>query len=562
MSAVNKKWTDGMLSTEDWWAVWLGLILFGAGLLSIWGIDAVGWMAKTKTWEWGKFWADPSFNTFLGVAHGKAGKAYEGWSGFGALMMTFIVFAGLTTFGAYFQKLNVKRFFLGFTCIFFITFASWMAGHEAHFKAAMTSQSMLQSEIYGGDVYCMTKVNKCTVKINKALKKMGVDVLAGEVPTKEQAAQAVDQTKKAIRMSWGLQLGGGFSYMLSLFVGLFIGNFIKPFAGFLKEAAKPEWFIKTAIVFLGVKLGHMSISSTAKVGGGGELMLDMALSGAAAAFVAYLIFWPIVYAVGRKFFNLRRDASAVLASGISICGVSAAIATAGAIRARPILPIAVSMLIVVFAMIELVVLPTAYTAIAPEQPIVNAAAMGMTVKTDGADAAAGAILDELMVARHYTSTGELWEEDWILAGAVLTKIWIDVFIGVWAFVLALIWVYKVERKPGESHVKLSEIWFRFPKFVLGYFIAWLTYVAIVIWFPESASAADSGAKVVQSPMRKMMFMLTFVAIGVITDFSKLKGMGRLALLYAIALFAIIAPIAYVVSFIFHHGMVPPLVVVS
>jgi len=58
----------------------------------------------------------------------------------------------------------------------------------------------------------------------------------------------------------------------------------------------------------------------------------------------------------------------------------------------------------------------------------------------------------------------------------------------------------------------------------------------------------------------MMFMLTFVAIGVITDLSRLKGMGRLALLYAIALFAIIAPIAYVVSFIFHHGMVPPTVV--
>jgi len=60
-------------------------------------------------------------------------------------------------------------------------------------------------------------------------------------------------------------------------------------------------------------------------------------------------------------------------------------------------------------------------------------------------------------------------------------------------------------------------------------------------------------------MRKMMFMLTFVAIGVITDFSKLKGMGRLAVLYAIALFAIVAPIAYVAAYIFHRGMMPPVV---
>ena len=47
--AVNRKWTDGMLSTEDWWAVWLGLILFFAGLLAIWGVDLVGWMTKIKT---------------------------------------------------------------------------------------------------------------------------------------------------------------------------------------------------------------------------------------------------------------------------------------------------------------------------------------------------------------------------------------------------------------------------------------------------------------------------------------------------------------------------------
>lgn len=71
------------------------------------------------------------------------------------------------------------------------------------------------------------------------------------------------------------------------------------------------------------------------------------------------------------------------------------------------------MLIVIFAMIELVVLPTLYTAAAPDAPIVNGAALGMTVKTDGADAAAGAILDELMRARQQQTSGVEWEEGWI-----------------------------------------------------------------------------------------------------------------------------------------------------
>jgi len=216
------------------------------------------------------------------------------------------------------------------------------------------------------------------------------------------------------------------------------------------------------------------------------------------------------------------------------------------------------MLIVIFAMIELVVLPTAYSTLAPDQPIVNGAAMGMTVKTDGADAAAGAILDELMVSQHLQNTGEHWQEGWILSAAILTKIWIDVFIGVWAFLLALLWIYKVEKKPDQVSVGLSEIWFRFPKFVIGYFIAWFFYVAVAVWFPDVIENAKTGASIVQSPMRKMMFMLTFVSIGIITDFSKLKGMGKLAALYGIALFVIIAPIAYGVAYIFHRGMLPPL----
>jgi len=546
--AVNRRWTDGMLSTEDWWAVWLGLVMFFAGLLTIWGVDLVGWMTKTKTWEITNLLADFSWGKLLAPA----GKAYEEMPPFGSLLTTYAVFTVLVCIGAYFQRLNVNRFFWGFTAIFFITWSVWITGHEAHFKALKTTQSVMQSEIYGSDVYCTTKVNKCSAEINKALKGLGVNTADGQQPDAETAAKAVDKAKHAVRLSWGLQLGGGFSYMLALAVGLLIGNLFKGFAGFLKEAAKPEWFIKTAIVYLGIKLGLMSMKATG-------FAVELALSGAAATFVAYLLFWPIVYTLGRKVFKLRRDASAVLSSGISICGVSAAIATAGAIRARPVLPIAVSMLIVVFAMFELVVLPTAYSTFAPDQPIVNGAAMGMTVKTDGADAAAGAILDELMVANHFRATGELWEGDWILSAAVLTKIWIDVFIGVWAFVLALIWVYKVDRKPGEEHVGASEIWFRFPKFVIGYFIAWFTYVGIAVWFPEAIKAASEGAGIVQSPMRKMMFMLTFVAIGVITDFSKLKGMGRLAVLYAIALFAIIAPIAYVVAYIFHNGMMPPAV---
>ena len=144
------------------------------------------------------------------------------------------------------------------------------------------------------------------------------------------------------------------------------------------------------------------------------------------------------------------------------------------------------------------------------------------------------------------------------ASSVLTKIWIDVFIGIWAFLLALIWVYKVEKRAGQLAVGPSEIWFRFPKFVIGYFVAWLSYIAIVAQLPAAGEVLAAGTSALQSPMRHMMFMLTFVAMGVMTDFSKLKGMGRLALLYALALAVVVVPIAYAVAYLFHRGLVPPL----
>lgn len=487
MNEVNRKWYSGMARTEDWWAVWLGLFMFGVGLLSIWGYDLVGWQLKTTTWiEPGK-WAVPS------------SKAYASWGWTGSILATYVVWTVLTSIGAYFMRLDVKKYIMGWTILFVLAWVCWIIGYEAHISAPVN-----QFKKYG--------------------------------------------------LTWGLSLGGDTGFIIALLVGLVIGNFFKPFATFIKEACKPEWFIKTAIVCLGIKLGTMSVDSVTAKG----FAIELAIAGAAATFVAYLLFWPLTYALGRKVFRLPREWAAVLSSGISICGVSASIATAGAIRAKPIIPALVSTLVVVYAMIELVVLPGFFTAVAPDQPIVNGAAMGMTVKTDGADAAAGAILDQMMVAQAATK-GIKWEKDWILASALMTKIWIDIFIGVWAFLLALLWVYKVERQPGQSHVPVSEVWFRFPKFVLGYLFCWFSVIAIASIWPEIVKDLKVGASTVQSPMRSMFFALTFVSLGVLSDFSRLKGLGRMAVLYGVSLLCIIAPIAYLVAWIFHHGMMPPLV---
>ncbi len=187
-----------------------------------------------------------------------------------------------------------------------------------------------------------------------------------------------------------------------------------------------------------------------------------------AIVAAYLIYWPISYLISCKVFKLDIKWSATLASGVSICGVSAAIATAAAIGAPSIVPATVASIIVLFAVIELVILPFVAATFLKWAPYAAGAWMGLSVKTDGAAAASGALADALISAQ----PGLAAYKTWVLTTAVMNKVFIDIWIGLWAFILAVIWVTRIERKLGER-VPAIQIWFRFPKFVLGYLATWL-----------------------------------------------------------------------------------------
>jgi uncharacterized membrane protein YadS len=178
-------------------------------------------------------------------------------------------------------------------------------------------------------------------------------------------------------IDWSLRLTGESGYLIALLVGLAIANFLPGVAAWLREAARPELFIKTAIVILG---GTLGIKAAEQIG----LASSVMFRGFAAIIEAYLIYWAVVYFVARKWFGFSREWAAPLASGISICGVSAAIATAAAIRARPIVAVMVSSLVVIFAMVELLILPFIAATFLSHEPMVAAAWMGLAVKTDGA----------------------------------------------------------------------------------------------------------------------------------------------------------------------------------
>ena len=185
--------------------------------------------------------------------------------------------------------------------------------------------------------------------------------------------------------------------------------------------------------------------------------------------------------------------------------------------------------------------------------------MGLAVKTDGAAVASGAITEALIYA-DAAARGINYDKGWIVGTTTTIKIFIDIFIGVWAFLLAYIWTRHIEpRKPGDK-LRAAEIWERFPKFVLG-FVAHFLVVLLIGLASSPASLATVNAAMDQANVfRQLFFVLTFFSIGLMSDLRVLwqEGIGRLAAVYVVSLFGFVIWVGLLISWIFFSGLKPPI----
>ena len=435
--------------------------------------------------------------TSYAKAFSTATPAYKDLNGWISLLATYAFITAVLAVGVRLLGGNVGKFISSFTLVFFISYGCYSLGNYAVIAATP------------------------------------------------------DQTAK-FGLTWSMGLTGEAGFIIALLAGVFIGNFMPGVAQTLKEALRPEMFVKIAIVVLGAELGVKSVDALG-------LASSVIFRGLCAIVEAYLIYWALVYYVARKHFKFSREWAAPLASGISICGVSAAIATGGAIRARPIIPIMVSSLVVVFTCVEMLILPFAAQWGLVSEPLVAGAWMGLAVKSDGGAIASGVITDALIRAKALADYGINYQEGWVTMTATTVKIFIDVFIGVWSFVLAVIWCTMIDCKPGQR-MRFSEVLDRFPRFVLGYV---LTFLVMLILCAKGGDMIKFGKAAIAGTgtFRVIFFILTFFTIGVVSNFKKLweEGIGKLAAVYVVCLFGFIIWIGLFISWLFFHGVKPPLV---
>jgi len=313
----------------------------------------------------------------------------------------------------------------------------------------------------------------------------------------------------------------GIEYVVfALVIGLLIGNLTK-IPDWLREAARSEFFIKTGLVILGTSVLFTDI-------------VKAGLPGILQAVLVVSVVWFFALWLSRKL-KVDDEFGVILASAVAICGVSAAIVAAGAIKGDKKKLSYVTTLVLLVAIPMMILQPWLIKALhIPE--IVGGAWLGGTLDTTASVTAAAALVGPAA-----------------LKAGVIIKFSQNVLIGVAAFFIAIWWTYRKGTNANASSVGLSSsndvrlspskptstdqtptekpglgvVWERFPKFVLGFIAASLIFSFLI---PVDTAKSVSG---ILNSLRTVWFALAFVAIGLearFTDLVKIEG-GRPAVAF-------------------------------
>jgi uncharacterized integral membrane protein (TIGR00698 family) len=283
--------------------------------------------------------------------------------------------------------------------------------------------------------------------------------------------------------------------IFSLLIGLIIGNLFKLPAWF-REVLASEFYVKTGLVLLGTSI---ILSDILKAGSLGLIQ----------ALVVVISVWYFSFWVCKKL-KIDSELTMMLSSAVSICGVSAAIATSGAIKGDPKKLSLVISLVLIVAVPMMIFMPYIAKVLGLSQEVTGAW-LGGSIDTTGAVVASGSLVGETA-----------------LKISTIVKFSQNVLLGVAAFAISVYWTYTNHPAGQDAETKptLAVIWERFPKFVIGFIAASILFSFFLS--PSLATAVKAPLKNIQG----LWFALAFTSIGLETNFRDLFGKESKKPIYA------------------------------
>ena len=272
------------------------------------------------------------------------------------------------------------------------------------------------------------------------------------------------------------------SVFFAVILGLIVSNVFKV-PDWLRPAIQSEFYIKIGIICLGSTILFKEV-------------LESGIFGLAQSLIVVFTVWYFAFWVGKKM-NVDPEMRTMLSSAVSICGVSAAIATCGVIKGDNRKLSYVISLVLIIAIPMMYLLPWLSGLMGLNEEVAGAW-LGGTIDTTGAVAASGTLIGDTAAKT-----------------AVIVKSSQNVLLGVAAFVISLLWSYR-----GTNHVErptAGVIWERFPKFVVGFILA-----SLVFSFCMDEPTAKAVGTVTKG-FQNTLFSIAFVCIGLETRFSEIFG---------------------------------------
>ncbi len=283
----------------------------------------------------------------------------------------------------------------------------------------------------------------------------------------------------AFLKNWNLE-----AVIFSLSIGLIISNFFTV-PTWLKDSLSTELFVKIGLVLLGTSVIFGDILKA------GSLGLIQAL-------LVVISVWYFAFWISKKM-GIDEEMAIMLSSAVSICGVSAAIATSGAIKGDSKKLSYVISLVLITAIPMIIFLPFIAKALNLSEEVTGAW-LGGTIDTTGAVIASGSLVGETA-----------------LKISTIVKFSQNVLLGFAAFAISIYWTYTNNQSETvkESKPTVGLIWERFPKFVIGFIAA-----SLIFSFVIPSETIDSVKGVLKS-LQGLWFALAFTSIGLETKFSDL-----------------------------------------
>ena len=290
--------------------------------------------------------------------------------------------------------------------------------------------------------------------------------------------------------------------LVALVLGLLIAN-VAPLPKWMDSAFRVEYFIKIGIVLLGATFPF-------------ALVLTAGPVAIVQATIISVITCLVIYFTGTRLFGLDKRLAAVMGVGGAVCGVSASMAISASVNAKKEVLYTSVTLVVGWALVMILVLPFVSRA------------MGLAPGVAGAWIGTSEFADAAGFAATTTYGKMAGNEDAAIKSFTLMKvIGRDLWIGIWSVVFAAIATLVWEKGESGRKPDAREIWWRFPKFVIGFFAASILMTA----YTDSFSLADFNSTVrpnVLAPLaslRTWAFIFCFLSIGLTTRFRDLHAVG-------------------------------------